>query len=315
MSMTLKQMRYALAVAEEGHFGRAADKCHVTQSALSQQIRLLEETCDTPLFDRLGRQVRVTPFGREFLERARSILRDTDALTAFATSHRGNPARPLQLGIIPTVAPYLLPDVYPALRQRLPGIEFLVSENRTEQLLDSLDNGIIDLALIATDPPGNTRLHAEPLFADSFVLATSESANVPDPADLADLPKERIMLLDEGHCFRDQAIEACALRGDEAARTFAATSLSTIVEFVANGQGHTLLPAISLRKEATDPRIRIHALAAPGAGRMLSLVWRESTPFTELFERIAGIIRSTGEARLAETLPRARWLEQSASPT
>lgn len=303
MSLTLKQMRYALAVAEEGHFGRAAERCHVTQSALSQQIRLLEAACDMPLFDRMGRRVRVTPFGREFLERAHAILRDTDALISFATSHQGNPARPLRLGIIPTVAPYLLPDVYPALRAQLPGIEFMVSENRTEQLLDNLDNGAIDLALIATDPPVNARLHTAPLFADSFVLATGRGANLPDPADLAQLPKERLLLLDEGHCFRDQAIEACALRGDEAAHTFAATSLSTIVEFVANGQGHTLLPAISLRKEAVDPRIRIHALAAPGAGRMLSLVWRESTPFAELFERIAGIIRETGEKRLAETLP------------
>lgn len=298
MTITLKQMRYACAVAEENHFGRAATKCHVTQPALSQQIRLLEEICGDDLFDRKGKTVSTTPFGREFITRAKSILKETEALTTFTSSKNGKPARAVRFGLIPTVAPYLLPGIYPALKQHLSDIKFAISENRTEQLLSGLESGAIDLALIATDPPENSRLHVSPLFDDLFVLATSQSSTIPAPADINDLPKDAIMLLDEGHCFRDQAIEICGLNNADANHTFAATSLSTIAEFVANGQGITLLPAISLKKEAADPRIRICDLASPGAGRSLSLVWRDSTPFGDLFEQIAQIVRTASTTHL-----------------
>ncbi len=303
MSITLKQMRYARAVAEEGHFGRAAERCNVTQPALSQQIHLLEQICGTPLFDRAGKRFRITPFGQEFIARATTILGETEALIGFAATHSGKPARALRFGIIPTVAPYLLPELYPALRQQMPGLDFAISESRTEHLLAELDIGNLDIALIATEPPATARLARVALFADAFVLATGPSTEIADPIDLNTLPQDRILLLDEGHCFRDQAMEACALRGADATRTFAATSLSTIVEFVANGQGMTLLPAISLKKETADPRITIHTLAAPGAGRTLSMVWREATPFTNLFLEIAKLVKSAGETRLSEVLP------------
>lgn len=298
---TLKQLRYALALAKEGHFNRAAANCHVTQPALSQQIKLLEQSCGTLLFDRIGKSVKLTPFGQEFLARARVIIDETEALISFASSHSGTPSHPVRFGIIPTVAPYLLPTIYPALRTALADIDFVISENHTEQLLLALENGETDLALLATDPPIGSRLSCAPLFADPFVLATQQSAEISEPVNLDELPKDRILLLDEGHCFRDQAIEACALGDTAAKRTFAATSLSTIVEFVANGQGITLLPTISLKKEAADPRIQITSLAAPGAGRMLSLVWRDTTPFTELFDKIAEIIRTVAEVKLMDT--------------
>ncbi|HEY8594022.1 MAG TPA: hydrogen peroxide-inducible genes activator [Devosiaceae bacterium] len=303
MSMTLKQMRYALAVAEEGHFGRAAQRCHVTQPALSQQIRLLEETAGRALFDRLAKSVRPTPFGREFLARVRRIVDAADELDAFALSGAAHPTRPVRFGLIPTIAPYILPDLFPALARDAPGVEFAVNESRTDALLEGLERGEIDLAMIATDPPKSAvRLTIEPLFADPFVLAASRGSSIEEPVDLASLSNRPMLLLEEGHCFRDQAIAACGIR-DDAARTFAATSLPTVVELVASGQGVTLLPAISLRKEATDPRIRICALAAPGAGRMLSLAWREGSPYSALFARIARTVRSTGLARLSEALP------------
>ena len=292
MSFSLKQLRYAATLAETGHFGRAADKCHVTQPALSQQIRQLEEFCGTPLFDRLGKIVRVTPFGREFVERARPILEQSDGLAAFAAGQRGRPSRPLRFGLIPTVAPYLLPEIFPALQAGLPDLSFTVSENRTDALLDGLADGSLDLALIATMPkPGGPRLTVSPLFADAFVLATSSAEKQTDPVPLGAIDGHRMLLLDEGHCFRDQAIAACALDAEAQSRTFAATSLSTIVEFVANGQGITLLPEIALKKEATGNRLRIHPLAAPGAGRTLSLVWREATPFAAILEDVAATIR------------------------
>lgn len=284
-------MQYAAALADTGHFGRAAERCHVTQPGLSQQIRQLEALCGAPLFDRLGKSVRLTPLGREFVERARPILEQSEGLLSFVAGQRGNPARPLRLGVIPTVAPYLLPHVFPALQRDLPGLSFTVSENRTDQLLDSLADGGLDLALIASAPkPGGPRLTAAPLFADEFVLATGAGDETHNPVSLGEIDGDQMLLLDEGHCFRDQAIAACALDPD-ARRTFAATSLSTIVEFVANGQGITLLPEIALKKEATGDRIRIHRLESPGARRLLSLVWREATPFGAVFEQVAETIR------------------------
>ena len=294
MSMTLRQLSYALALAEAGHFGRAAESCHVTQPALSQQIRQLEALCGGPLFDRLGKSVRVTPLGREFVERARRIVEQVDGLETFIAGRHGRPERPLRFGLIPTVAPYLLPDIFPALTRDLPDLGFVVSESRTDALLDGIADGSLDLALIATElPAGGPRLVGASLFADEFVLATpaGEAAAAPVPLDHVD--GDRMLLLDEGHCLREQAIAACGIDREASRRTFAATSLSTIVEFVANGQGITLLPAIALRKEATGGRIAVHALQSPGARRELRLVWREGAPYAEVFAEVAEVIRAT----------------------
>lgn len=290
-------MQYAVALAETGHFGRAAERCHVTQPGLSQQIRQLEELCGAALFDRLGKTVRPTPLGREVIDRARRILEQAEGLDQFLAGARGHPARPLRLGVIPTVAPYLLPHVFPALQREHPALSFIISENRTDALIESLGDGGLDLALIASDPkPGGPRLAAAPLFDDPFVLATGRDDEPRDPVPLNGIDGSRILLLDEGHCFRDQAIAACGLDQEAAGRTFAATSLSTIVEFVANGQGITLLPAIALRKEASE-RIRIHQLQSPGARRQLSLVWRDATPFAQTFKDVAETIRKARPAQ------------------
>lgn len=292
MPISLKQMRYAVAVARTRHFGRAADVCSVSQPALSQQILALEELCGTPLFDRLKSGVRLTPFGREFVDLAQAAIESAEALDAFALGRGGRPDRALAFGLIPTVAPYLLPDIFPALTGDFPELTFTISENRTDALIDGLVDGSLDVALIGTEVPASgPKLVGRVLFDDPFVLATSRAETPAEPIALSDLAADRILLLDEGHCFRDQTIAACRLDSDPAARTFAATSLSTIVEFVANGQGVTLLPEIALRKEATDPRIAIHPIASPGAGRVLSLVWREATPFAAIFERMAEVIR------------------------
>lgn len=300
MNLTLKQMRYVAAVADTGHFGRAAAACNISQPALSQQIAAVETLCGTPLFDRLKGGARLTPFGSEFVARARTLLEGADALAGFAMGHAGRPERAIRFGLIPTVAPYLLPEIFPALQASLPKLDFIVSENRTDALLAGLVDGSIDIALIATDPPDRgPRLISAPLFEDRFVLATSRSEVTAEPASLNGLSPERILLLDEGHCFRDQTIAACRLESDTGPRTFAATSLSTIVEFVANGQGVTLLPQIAVRKEATDARIAIHQLGTPGAERLLRLVWREATPFGPTFERIASVIRNTRRASAA----------------
>ena len=293
MTVTLRQMSYAVALAETGHFGRAAESCHVTQPALSQQIRQLEEVCGAPLFDRLGKSVRMTPLGSEFVERARAILERAAGLETFLAGTRGRPERALRFGLIPTVAPYLLPDIFPALQRRLPDLSFAVSESRTDALLAGIGDGSLDMALIATQlPAGGPKLVAAELFSDEFVLATPAGEAAAEPVRLDGFVGDRMLLLDEGHCFRDQAMAACGLDRDASRRTsFAATSLSTIVEFVANGQGVTLLPQIALRKEATGGRIAVHELQSPGARRMLRLVWREGAPYARVFEEVAEVIR------------------------
>ena len=293
MPISLKQMRYAAALARHAHFGRAAEACAVSQPALSQQISALEDLCGTPLFDRLKSGIRLTPFGRRFVEMAQATIESAEALDAFALGHGGSLNRALRFGLIPTVAPYLLPEIFPALTSGMPTVNFIISENRTEALITGLVDGSLDIALIGTEPPDNgPKLVSRALFRDPFVLATSLGEAVDGPVQLDQLAPERILLLDEGHCFRDQTIAACRLARHPSARAFAATSLSTIVEFVANGQGVTLLPQIALRKEA-DARIAIHAIALPGPSRMLSLVWRASNPLGPVFEQIAEVIEQS----------------------
>jgi len=290
--ITLKQMRYVLAIKQTGHFGRAAQKCNITQPALSQQISQLEALCGELLFERGQKPIRPTPFGYEFIARAKPILVDVKNITNFALSRSGAPLHPLRFGIIPTIAPYMLPDIFPPLLKKFPSPGFTILEGQTENLQHMLEVGDLDIALIATTPPEKgAPLSAIKLFDDPFVLAAPANKNISEPINLSSLPKEQLLLLDEGHCFRDQMIEACALENEQKTNSFSATSLSTIMAFVANDQGLTLLPAMSLAKEANDKRVKIYELAPPIAFRTLSLVFRKTSPFKTLFEDIAGEIR------------------------
>ncbi|WP_417582718.1 hydrogen peroxide-inducible genes activator [Pelagibacterium sp.] len=300
-TITLRQLHYAQAIAEEGHFGRAAIRCHVTQPALSQQIRLLENRCQTALFDRLGKTVTLTPFGKEFLAHAGRVLSAAVDLETFADMSTGQPARALRFGLIPTVAPYLLPDILPSLGTDLADIRFSVSEGKTERLLAALNDGDLDLALIATDAE-RSNLTSMALFADPFVLATRNGTELSNPVSLENLPRDKFLLLEEGHCLRDQMVDACALKPDLQGRTFAATSLTTILELVANGYGVTLLPSISLRREKHNRRIEFHTLGAPGASRVLRLVWRANSPYEALYRKIGDIVTRVGQSSLRTDL-------------
>src|SRR5690606_26041284 len=222
-------------------------------------------------------------------------------LETFADMSAGQPARPLRFGLIPTVAPYLLPEILPALNDGLAGIEFSVSEGKTDRLVSALADGDIDVALIGTDLD-KSNLTSVPLFADPFVLAAQRGAAISDPVNLTNLPRDKFLLLEEGHCLRDQMVDACALKPELQGRTFAATSLTTILELVANGYGVTLLPAISLRREGHDRRIEFHTLRAPGAARLLRLAWRTNSPYESLFRTIAEIVTRVGEASLRTDL-------------
>ncbi len=292
MSITLKQMRYVIAVEKAAHFGRAAILCHVTQPALSQQISQLETLCGATIFERSQKPIRPTPFGREFIIRAKQIIANSKSLEDFAFSQSGLPFSPIRFGIIPTIAPYLLPEIFPPLLKKFPKPGFEIMEGQTEKLQDMLSIGDLDIALIATEPPKNgIALSAIRLFEDPFVLAASHEAQIKQPVRLSKLPKEQLLLLDEGHCFRDQMIEFCDLEKEQKTNSFSATSLSTIMAFVANSQGLTLLPKLSINKEANDPRIKLFQLAPPVASRTVSLVFRSNSPFKSLFENIANEIK------------------------
>jgi len=292
MNITLKQMRYVIAVEKASHFGRAAALCHVTQPALSQQISQLETLCGATIFERSQKPVRPTPFGREFISRAKQIIANSKNLEDFALSHSGLPFSPIRFGLIPTIAPYLLPEIFPPLLKKFPDPGFKIMEGQTEKLQNMLSAGDLDIALIATEPPKNgVALSAIKLFEDPFVLATSHDAKFKTPVRLSNLPREQLLLLDEGHCFRDQMIEFCDLEKEQKTNSFSATSLSTIMAFVANSQGLTLLPKLSISREANDPRIKIFQLDPPVASRTVSLVFRSNSPFKSLFEDIAEQIR------------------------
>ena len=178
---------------------------------------------------------------------------------------------------------------------------FSISEGKTERLLSALNDGDLDIALIATETD-RPNLTSVALFADPFVLATRNGTDLPDPVSLANLPRDKFLLLEEGHCLRDQMVDACALKPDLQGRTFAATSLTTILELVANGYGVTLLPTISLRREEYNKRIEFHTLGAPGAARVLRLAWRANSPYEALYRKIADIVTKVGEISLRTDL-------------
>lgn len=286
--MTLKQMRYALAVQKYGHFGSAAEKCHVTQPALSQQIQTLETQCGKKIFERLGKRVIPTRFGEVFLLEAGRIVAQVDALEEAAHEARFGLSAPIRGALIPTIAPYFLPHLLTTLAENFPTQLFNLGEMQTEMLLAQLADGELDFGIIGTKPPLE-RFEAQPLFDDPFVLAAARHKNLQDPVDLNLMQNEELLLLSEGHCFRDQAIEACSLDPNPRNKdqSFAATSLATIVELVAKGFGVTLLPAMCLAREIRSDAIALHELKSPGAHRTISMVWRRTSAQKQQLRQIA----------------------------
>ncbi|MGR3630962.1 MAG: LysR substrate-binding domain-containing protein [Limimaricola soesokkakensis] len=277
MNPSLKQLRYFVALAETGGFGRAAETVFVSQPALSQQIKELETILGVELVERLPRGIRLTRAGREVLERSRRILGDVAELERAARLSRGLTGR-LRLGVIPTVAPYLLPIALTRLRARDLTLDIRVREAQTETLLDDLEAGRVD-AVVAALPLPVAGLAVEPLVSDRFVLAGTAARLarwVGDPEALrpTSLAPDQLLLLDEGHCLADQALEVCGLRG-RGRVDLGASSLATLSGLVAEGFGLTLLPEIALRAEtAAAPGLALMRFAAPEPARELALVRR-----------------------------------------
>jgi LysR family transcriptional regulator, hydrogen peroxide-inducible genes activator len=299
----LKQLRFFDGVTRLGHFGRAAEACSVTQPALSMQIKELERELGVELIERRPQGLTLSNAGREIARRAARILTETRDLADYARQSGAVLSGALHLGIIPTAAPYLLPPLLPLLREKYPDLDLHIRETQTEQLLQQLRDGSLDLLLLAL-PLDYSDIETTTLFEDRFLLAMPRNRRINSRIRATtDLMKEdRLLLLEEGHCLRDQALAFCELRRVENIDTFGASSLSTLVQMVSNGMGLTLLPEISIDHETRHGGIRLMRFAEPEPMRTLGLAWRSTSPrkrdFVEFGKLIAaGQAKRKGPAR------------------
>lgn len=289
---SLRQLQYLLAVADLGGFRKAAEACGVSQPSLSAQVAQLERAIGVQVFERSPRGVRTTAAGRAIVDRARQVVLAARDLEDTARQH-GDPFRgSLRLGVIPTVCPYLLPDVAGPLRHRLPKLRLIWSEDKTGPLLDQIDQASLDGAIVALDDRVE-HLERAPLGDDPFVLAAAPAHPLmkhhgPAAADL--LEGATVFLLDDGHCFRDQALAFCGGKGARAA-DLNATGLSTLVQMVSGGDGVTLLPRLALAVENRRGQLAVRPFKSPAPTRKLVMVWRKGTAMKQPLDAIATVIR------------------------
>jgi LysR family hydrogen peroxide-inducible transcriptional activator len=302
-SFSLRQLQYAVAVAEARGFRSAAERCHVSQPSLSAQIAQLEAVLGVRLFERDRRHVLVTTAGEELLAYARRALAEADALIA-AAERAGDPlAGTLRIGVIPTVSAYLLPDAVPALRRELPRLVVLWHEEKTGVLLQAVREGRLEAALLAL-VPGMDDLERELVAEDPFVLAGPPEhplVRSSRPAKLSELEGEKLLLLEDGHCLRDQALAICSSGGAQEAG-FRATSLPTLIQMVAGGAGLTLLPSLSLEVESRRGELALRRFEAPAPSRTLVLAWRKQFPRSAALRKVAAALHGArGKNRHAPT--------------
>lgn len=289
--LSLRQLQYLVAVADTLGFHKAADACHVSQPTLSTQVQQVEAVLGVRIFERDRRGVLLTACGDEIVARARRVLLEVDDLLATATRLQDPFTGRLRVGVIPTIAPYLLPEVMPRVGARYPKLSLVFREERTADILRELAVGALDVGLLAleADIEGCSRAEIAP---DPFVVALPKGHPLARRKRLAlsDLTDERVLLLDEGHCLRDQALALCArVRATEA--SFRATSLVTLVQMVSSGAGITLLPELAVPVENRRAQIEIRPFVRPAPGRTLGLVWRPSSPLAEVFTALAATLR------------------------
>jgi LysR family hydrogen peroxide-inducible transcriptional activator len=303
---TLRQLQYAVAVADVLSFRRAAEHCHVSQPSLSAQLATLESVLGVRLFERDRRRVIVTDAGRALVERARKVLLDADDLLEQSERARDPFSGILRVGVIPTVAPYLLPRATPRLRARLARLTIAWREDKTLALMPALAAGELDAALVARESElGDVEL--EVIGRDPFMLAvppTHPLASSQRPVDAATLRDKEVLLLDEGHCFRDQALEVCS-HEQLLDRSFRATSLATLMQMVAGGLGISLLPKLAMETEMRRARLRVRRIASPAAHRTVVLAFRKGAPCAQTGRVIADVLRQVF-AELLRDAPTSR---------
>ena len=294
INLTLKQLRYFEAVARHGHFGQAAADCAISQPALSMQIKELEESLGTGLFERGGRHVRLTSFGEELALRVRDILRAVDELEDLARASHERLVGRLRIGVIPTVAPYLLPAIIGNLTRLHAGLDIHVRETLTSKLIEELAEGRIDTAIVAL-PVSEASLAEVALFEEEFVLVRPEGdADKPVP-DRDALRCMRLLLLEEGHCFRDQALSFCDFHTARPRELLDGSSLSTLVQMVGAGIGVTLIPEMAVAVETRSAAVSITRFEDPRPSRTIGMVWRKASPLAAQLQQIAEVVRESAE--------------------
>lgn len=289
--ITLRQLRYLSALARTRHFGRAAEECAVSQPALSMQVRELERELGVDLVERRPGDIVLTETGAEVARRAGLVLAAVRDLDDFAR-HRGRIlSGSLRLGVIPSLAPYLLPRILPLLQERHPDLRLELRETQTRMLIDELVRGNLDAVMLAL-PLHQPELELVPLFDDPFLLATSvdDHSFGKAPVRLRDLDPQRLILLEEGHCLRDQALALCGAAGNPTLKELGATSLATVMQMVASGYGVTLVPNIAAPVEARDERVRLLRFAKPEPFRTIGLGWRRTSSRVQDFRALAEIV-------------------------
>lgn len=298
-SLSIRHLRYFDALARQGHFGRAAEHCAISQPALSLQIKDLEDSLGVTLVERSAKQIRLTALGEEFARRGRDILRAIDELADLARASRGPLAGPLRLGIIPTVAPYLLPRLIKALVSCYPDIELNPREALTRLLLEDLVGGRLDAAIVAL-PASEPSLVETALFEEEFVLVRSrEDAARPVPSTTM-LREMRLLLLEEGHCFRDQALEVCNIGAPAPRALMEGSSLSTLVQMVGAGIGVTLIPEMAVAVEMRSAAVSVARLEAPRPTRTIGMIWRKTSPLARQLAEIAAMVGEAGRAAMRD---------------
>ncbi len=295
MNITLKQFRYFEALARHRHFGQAAAACAISQPALSVQIKDMETELGAALFERGARQVRLTAFGEDMAIRVRDILRAVDEMDEFARAAQGRLMQRLRIGVIPTIAPYLLPTLIRALTTTYPGLDIHVRETLTPKLLDELSEGRIDTALLAL-PISEPTLTEVALFDEDFVLVRpAEDAGKPAP-DAEALHRMRLLLLEEGHCFRDQALAFCKAPSPVPQDGLEGSSLSTLVQMVGSGIGVTLIPEMAVAVEARAAPVCVTRFKSPQPTRTIGMVWRQTNPLADELRRVSDVVREAATA-------------------
>jgi LysR family hydrogen peroxide-inducible transcriptional activator len=295
LSLTLKQLRYFEALVRHRHFGRAAVACGISQPALSMQIRELEALLGIALFERSAREVRPTGLGEELAVRVRDILRSVDELSDVVRASRDGLVGRLRIGVIPTIAPYLLPRIIADLTSMHSGLDVHVRETLTPRLIEELSAGRLDTAIVAL-PVSEPWLTEVALFTESMVLVRP-AADAGKPVPSRDgLRRMRLLLLEEGHCFRDQALSFCNFPQARPREALDGTSLSTLVQMVGVGIGVTLIPEMAVPVETRTAAVSVARFRSPQPVRTVGMIWRKSSPLVRQLMQIAEVVRGAAEA-------------------
>ena len=295
-TITLKQLRYFEALAQHRHFGRAANACAISQPALSVQIKELEASLGTDLFERGQRLVRLTIFGEEFASRVRGILQSVDELAELARASKHHLVGRLRIGIIPTIAPYLLPAIIENLTRMNDSIDLQVRETLTPKLVEELAEGRLDAAIVAL-PVSEPSLTEVALFEENFVLIRPRADSGKPVPDHEDLREMKLLLLEEGHCFRDQALSFCNIQSSRPREMLDASSLATLVQMVGAGMGVTLIPEMAIAVETRSAQVSISRFTAPEPSRMIGMIWRKTSPLSKRLMEIAEVVRRSANGR------------------